>query len=115
MMPWIEFWGLFWIGTVSISVVLSVYLSRSRFVVQRFINPVYKEVRCEYCTLGAQYLSEGTGWGPIPHGVRMVVRGRLHMTAPQANIRRCGHCGGTGYTAKLSKGSKDFGLQEEIS
>lgn len=73
-------------------------LSRSRFVIRRYDNEAYKEIRCPSCTYGAQYLHPDGGRGPIPVSVRMVIRGREWMGTPQANIVKCHDCGGNGYT-----------------
>lgn len=87
-------------------------LARSRFVIRRFDNPAYKEIRCPSCTLGAQYLGS-KGWGPIPHGVRMIVQGRNYMGPPQANIRKCPSCAGNGYTTtRDTEVEANYGLGE---
>jgi hypothetical protein len=88
--------------------------SRSRFVIRRYVNPAYKEIRCPHCTLGTQYLHPEAGWGPIPHSVRMIVSGRPWRRAGQANCRRCHSCGGNGYASTRVRAdvAPDLGLRE---
>lgn len=89
-------------------------LSRSKFVIRRFVNPSYKEIRCPHCTLGTQYLHPEKGWGPIPKSVRMITSDRTWKAAGQANCRRCGSCGGNGYTNTRVRTDvlPDYGVQE---
>lgn len=75
-------------------------LSRSRLTVKAYENRAYKDVKCKKCTVGMQYYKDPEGWGPIPHAVRMVVRGKDWFRPRQANVRSCPHCAGSGHVPK---------------
>jgi hypothetical protein len=87
---------------------------RSRFIIRRYVNPAYDEIKCPHCTLGTQYLHPETGWGKIPQNLYMIKSGRPWKNAGQANVRRCHSCGGNGYASTRVKTEvlPDFGVRE---
>jgi len=93
-------------------IVWTPFASRSRLTTRRFENPAFDEIRCKSCTYGAQYIHPEKGRIPIPRHLRMVVRGQYTMGSPQANIVKCGDCGGSGWTSTRKPGYVDTGYQE---
>lgn len=84
--------------------------SRSRLTTRFYENTAYYNAKCSMCTLGTQFyrvLRDGTtiGWGKIPVKNRIAQRGSVIFHPNQANIRRCPHCQGMGFTPKLRKGA----------
>ena len=71
-------------------------IARSRIVVKGFQNFAYIDVKCPYCTAGAQILGED-GWMKIPVHIRRVQDGSKEFHPPYANVRNCPECGGNGF------------------
>lgn len=118
--PWVEIGMIAFLVVPFIGTALFIKWSRelanSRFTIQRFLNPAYKEYKCEDCTMGSQAGWTGkngrTVWGPIPEKMRMIQDGVMYFNSPHANIRKCTTCGGRGELPGLRPGWEDKGWLE---
>lgn len=102
--------GLVWFWAITLHATAK-RLAHSRLTTRHFTNLGYKEVKCKYCTQGAQYLNDGV-WGKIPHKVRIVKSTSRKFNPPQANVRTCPSCQGLATVPALNPAMPD-GLEED--